>query len=241
MEYAVMNKKGKREINEDFADVFHAGKRYICVLADGLGGHGGGEIASKEAVETVKKIFLNSAEEPVEKLVRDSFQNAHNMLKKLQNEVNEKSFFKTTLVILIIDEDYILWGHIGDSRLYHFEQNKLIERSKDHSVPQMLANSGKIKECKIRYHEDRNKLTRVLGSEEENSKPYITDKEPRNKGAAFLLCSDGFWELIDERHMEKALKKSNSPQEWLDRMNEKIVKNGRKRDMDNYSAIAVRL
>ena len=109
----------------------------------------------------------------------------------------------------------------------------------DHSVPQMLFNTGTIREKQIRHHEDRNRLTRVLGSDEENSKPFITIQEPRNEDAAFLLCSDGFWENIEEEQMEACLQKSANPHEWLERMEKIVVKNGRGTNMDNYSAIVV--
>lgn len=241
MDYSIISEFGSREINEDYIDTFQMDEKTVFILADGLGGHGYGEIASKEAVEAVKKHFINNPEENIDKLLSDSFQVAHNMMKKLQNEAQNDSFFKTTLIVLIVGEGWTIWGHIGDSRLYHFEQGKLIERSMDHSVPQMLFNTGMIKEKQIRHHEDRNRLTRVLGSEEEISKPYINGKEPRNENSAFLLCSDGFWEFIDEKEMERALKKTGTASEWLVAMRKKVVRNGRKSNMDNFSAIAVRL
>ena len=241
MEYAEISKAGDREINEDSLQSFQVGNKMVFVLADGLGGHGYGEIASKEAVEAVKKHFISNQDEEIYKLLQDSFQVAHNMMKKLQNEVQDDSFFKTTLAIVVAAEDYVIWGHIGDSRIYHFEEGYLIERSMDHSVPQMLFNTGAIREKQIRHHEDRNRLTRVLGSEEENSKPFITVQEPRNENTAFLLCSDGLWEFVPEKTMTKSLQQSLNAGEWLRAMEKKALKNGRKYDMDNYSAIAVKL
>lgn len=241
MEYAKLNAKGDREINEDSIEIFKDNDRMIFVLADGLGGHGGGEIASQKAIEAVGKTFENQDQEPVEKIMREAFQNAHDILKNIQEDLEEKYSFRTTLVILVVEEDCIIWGHIGDSRIYHFEQGKLIERSMDHSVPQILVNSGKLSEKKIRHHEDRNKLTRVLGAEDENFKPFINVKEPRNKGAALLICSDGFWEFIKEKDMEKTLGKSRTTRKWLSLMEKKVVKKGKNKNMDNYSAIAVLL
>lgn len=238
MEFATLSKKGDREINEDYLDVFESGSKTIFVLADGLGGHGYGEVASKEAVIAVKKSLRNNEESNIEIALSLSFQEAHNTLKKYQNEVNDKTLFKTTMVILIVDNYEVIWGHIGDSRIYHFEQQKLIERSMDHSVPQMLVNAGSIKEKDIRRHEDRNRLTRVLGAEDDVLKPYITKSEPRNEKASFLLCSDGLWELVNEKKMEKNLKKSTSAQNWIDRL-ENIVINKKDKNKDNYSAIAV--
>lgn len=241
MDYAMFSKVGKRSINEDYIDVFQSSLGMVFVLADGLGGHGGGEIASQTAVEEVKKTFLNSSNKNIEYVLKEAFRAAHNMLKKMQNEVQKEDFFKTTLVVLIVSSKEIAWGHIGDSRLYHFEQNQLIERTMDHSVPQMLVNSGDIKEKSIRHHEDRSRLTRVLGAADETSEPYVSMKAPRTDDAVFLLCSDGFWELINEKKMRKCLKKISTADEWLAMMERIVLKNGRKKNMDNYSAIAVRV
>ena len=241
MEYAELSKAGDREINEDFIQSFQVENGMVFVLADGLGGHGYGEIASKEAVEAVKKHFISNPGDDIHKLLQESFQIAHDMLKKLQNEVHDDSFFKTTMIILVVGEESVLWGHIGDSRIYHFEENHLVERSMDHSVPQMLFNTGAIRERQIRHHEDRNRLTRVLGSEEENSKPFISGQEPWNAGTAFLLCSDGFWEFVTEKNMIKTLRRTSDAGSWLQEMEKKALKNGKKYDMDNYSAIAVKL
>ena len=239
MEYARLNNKGDREINEDTVGVFRENNRMIFAVADGLGGHGGGEIASRNAIEAVKKTFENPEVNKTEVLLQDAFQNAHNALRKIQNDLGERSSFKTTLVILVVEDESIIWGHIGDSRIYHFEKGCLIERSMDHSVPQILVNSGKLSEKKIRYHEDRNKLIRVLGADDDSLKPFITQKEPRNKGAAFLICTDGFWEHIVEKDMEKTLKRSNTTRGWIGLMEKIVIKKGKGKNMDNYSAIAV--
>lgn len=241
MEFSCISKVGNRNINEDCIDIFKTDDKTVFLLADGLGGHGCGEIASREAIAAAKKHILENHETHCEKLMEEIFQKAHETLKNLQRKLNDDSLFKTTLAVLIVGADYTIWGHIGDSRIYHFEKERLIERSMDHSVPQMLVNSGTIKEKKIRHHEDRNRLLKVLGSEKENFIPYINGMEPRNNQTNFLLCTDGFWELVEEKKMEKTLKKSDSCQQWMDKMEKEVLKNGEKIDMDNYSAIAVRI
>lgn len=170
-----------------------------------------------------------------------AFREANNRLIQLQENSGETSSYKTTLVVLAVENDGFIWGHIGDSRLYHFEDNILLERSMDHSVPQMLANAGKISEKQIRHHEDRSKLLKALGDSRETFSPYIGKKAPIGKKAAFLLCSDGFWEHIDERYMQKLLKKSSNAEEWIKLMTAVVERNGRKYKMDNYSAIGVML
>lgn len=242
MQYFSISRVGDREINEDYVEILNLDDKTVFILADGLGGHGCGEIASKEATEAIKCYFktnLVNKPEEIKDILRDSIQAAHKRLGELQNQVGDTSSFKTTIVVLVITDDNIIWAHVGDSRLYHFERKKLVERSMDHSVPQMLVNAGKIREKQIRYHEDRSRLLRVLGAEDEISKPNITELEPRNRGAAFILCSDGFWEHIDEKHMERRLKKAKNPECWLSEMEKEILKNGKNKNMDNYSAIAI--
>lgn len=239
MEYFVFSELGNRDINEDYVDFVKVEDKMFFILADGLGGHGHGEIASREATNAVKEYLLSHKDEDVEKLVADCFQVAHQKLLNLQKEIGDKSFFKTTLVLLCIANNYFVWGNIGDSRIYHFEDNKIIERSMDHSIPQMLVNMGKLKENKIRHHEDRSRLTRVVGSDESTIKPFVTYKEPFTENSIFLICTDGFWEYINEKYMEKYLKNSKSPEEWVLKMEKLILKNGKRKKMDNYSAIAI--
>ena len=168
----------------------------------------------------------------------DIFEEAQKRVMNIQ-EGTFANGMKTTLVALDICRDQIKWAHIGDSRLYYFQNCKLVERTLDHSVPQMLVLARKLKEKKIRGHEDRNKLLRVIGSPWETKKYDCSEIINKNGFQAFLLCSDGFWELIDEKAMTKTLKKSNSVDEWLDAMVEIVRQNGKCTDMDNNSAIAV--
>ena len=140
---------------------------------------------------------------------------------------------------LQIDEHQIRRGHIGDTPRYYFNRNKLKERTLDHSVPQMLVSVGKLKEKEIRHHPDRNRLLRVLGIEMDEVNYQESGRLERSGQQAFLLCTDGFWELIEEKKMEALLKKADTPEQWIRLMQEVILKNGRNTDMDNYSAIAV--
>lgn len=148
------------------------------------------------------------------------------------------STMKTTLVVLVVDNGWIHWAHIGDSRLYIFRGKRLLRRTLDHSVPQMLAQAGEIREADIRHHPDRNRLMRVMGVR--NDAPRFEVGKPiRLTGAyQFLLCTDGYWELIEEDDMLRTLKESATPQQWLSQMNRIILENGRGQEMDNYTAIA---
>ena len=142
---------------------------------------------------------------------------------------------------LVIEGEKIRWGHIGDSRIYYFRKNRYKKRTLDHSVPQMLVLAREIKEKDIRNHPDRNKLLRVMGIEWGYSKYEISQEEKKREGLAFLLCSDGFWELIDEKQMVLTLKSSNDAEEWINKMAEIVKASGEGKNMDNYSAITLML
>ncbi|MDD5018575.1 MAG: protein phosphatase 2C domain-containing protein [Eubacteriales bacterium] len=237
--YDCISKEGDRKVNEDciLCDSFDG--RYLFALADGLGGHGKGDQASKMVAGKSQEIFRSGAAKN-EEMVSACFEQGQKLLIDAQDKSHGFGEMKTTLVLLHFDREAAIWGHIGDSRLYHFHNNKLLQRTSDHSVPQMLVAMGEIKEDAIRHHEDRNKLLRVLGTEWGKSKYDINKADKKlGRGDAFLLCSDGFWEGIDENSMIWLLKKSRSPNQWLMEMEREVIMNSANTNMDNYSAIAV--
>ena len=229
----MLTNKGERAVNEDFLDVSITPERLAFILCDGLGGHGNGDIASRFVTEQVKAALEQK------KTVEESIQHAQDALLEKQIAEHAGNSMKTTVTCLALAGDQARFAHVGDSRVYYFEKTKSMLRSQDHSVPQMLVNRGDIKEKDIRHHEDRSRLLRVMGTEWDRPKYQVVEGIKLTKRSSFLLCSDGFWELIDEKQMSKTLKKADSPQQWLAAMEEIILANGKGTNMDNYSAIAV--
>lgn len=236
--YTVFTDRGGREVNEDSARVFEKDGKKCLVLCDGLGGHGKGEVASALVVEAVGQIF-NSAQKIDEDFLRSAFQLSQEALIDEQIRQDAKTDMKTTAVAMYIEGNKVQWGHVGDSRLYAFAKNKVKLRTLDHSVPQMLVFAREIKEKQIRNHPDRNRLLRVMGIEWEKPMYELAEQTQLEKYQAFLLCSDGFWELIDEKQMCKLLKNSSTVEEWMQAMVEVIKQNGIGKNMDNYTAIAL--
>jgi len=235
--YHLLCNTGNRDNNEDSVGMYQREQEYCFVLADGLGGHGKGELASRLAVESAVQVFaVNGMDEGI---MERSFAEAQSTILENQKKDDTAQDMKTTLVILHIGETHLGWGYIGDSRLYYFKDERLVQRTLDHSVPQMLAASGKIKEKQIRNHPDRNRLLRVLGVDWDLPKYQLEEPVTRQGRQAFLLCSDGFWELIDEKKMMHSLKRARTPADWLGMMEAIVRKNGRDKNMDNYSAVAV--
>ena len=235
--FATLTNKGGREVNEDSIGVFSNGDMCLFVLCDGLGGHGMGADASSLVVSVFEDQF-SYCEDPVN-FLGETFVTAQGVLMSEQTAKHAQQKMKTTCVSLLIDNNKARVGHVGDSRLYIFKGGVYKKRTLDHSIPQMLVLSRDIKESEIRNHPQRSYVTKVMGVEWERPMYELMEPVSVKPGMAFLLCSDGFWELIEEKTMSSILKSSSTPQEWLDRMEEQVREAGREKDMDNYSAIAV--
>ena len=234
--YASLSKEGNRSVNEDYIGFHEVDGEILFCLADGLGGHGRGAVASEMVVS---KSIAAFAECKADDVLVNCFLSAQEGLITEQDKEGAKDEMKSTLTLLVIQNAVAYWGHVGDSRLYLFRKNKLFRRTLDHSVPQMLVATGEIRERDIRFHTDRNRLIRVMGMEWSSPKYDLSDRVDLCNGDAFLLCSDGFWELIDEKDMLKLLKKAVTADEWLAMMEKAVLKNGQGKNMDNYSAMTV--
>ncbi|MBP3238613.1 MAG: serine/threonine-protein phosphatase [Lachnospiraceae bacterium] len=235
--YSMITNTGGRMVNEDSIGVCDCAGHKAFVLCDGLGGHGMGDVASS----LVKDVFINIFEnaENIPETLSTAFRAAQDVLMAEQKRLNVRGKMKTTAVALAVDEKKAYVGFVGDSRLYIFNNNKLVKRTLDHSVPQMLVESKEISESEIRNHPDRNRLLKVMGVDWNEPMYDIWKPIPLKKCQAFLLCSDGFWELIDESKMCEMLEKAADVKEWLLMMNDEVQKNGIGKNMDNNSAIAV--
>ena len=145
---------------------------------------------------------------------------------------------KTTIAIALIKEDRTIVAHVGDTRVYAFNEGKVVFQTKDHSASQMAVAVGEIKPEEIRNHDDRNVLTRVLGASEEVKVDAVAIS--KNQYDALLICSDGFWEYVLEEEMENTLKNSDSAMNWLYKMRT-IQMNRAPDNCDNNTAIVVRI
>lgn len=240
MEYSILTRIGTREVNEDNVGVSSQNGRFCAVLADGLGGHDRGEKASELVVANSLALFdkaCNIGTVDLKSCLTQCFEDSQRQLLQMQKE--KRSEMRTTMVALAGADGWLQWGHIGDSRLYSFYEEKIACRTLDHSVPQMLVKTGKIKESEIRGHEDRNQLLRVMGSAWDTPRYELAEKRKAAEGEVFLLCTDGFWEWVEEKDMIKTLYESESPKEWLEKMEQILLSRAMGKDMDNYSAAAV--
>ncbi len=235
--YHLLSNVGNREINEDRIGSYERDGEYCFVLADGCGGHERGEVASRIVVNASIDLFKECGFD--EFYMRNAFEIGQEQLLDRQRAEVKYDDYKTTMVLLCIKDDMINWGHVGDSRVYLFKGNKKISHTLDHSVPQVLVNIGEIEDKDIRNHPDRSRLLKAMGTEWERPAYEIAEPIEPEKGIAFLMATDGFWELIEDEEMVKCLKKSCDVHDWVRRMEKIIIKRGQGINMDNYSAIGI--
>lgn len=227
--------RGGREGNEDSVLVLERGGRVCAVVADGLGGYGGGEKASALVTKEFSENW-NGMLSP--EILTKLLQKAHEKICEIQTPGCP---MKSTAVALAIEPGHIAWAHVGDSRLYHFYNGRLAFQTKDHSSSQIAVELGDITAEEIRFHEDRNKVFRALGQ----SGPVTVDARDLELAAgehAWLLCTDGFWEYVLEQEMEEALGQAGTPKEWLENMRgflqRRLAERGQTEN-DNNTAAAV--
>ena len=238
MTYATVSCEGSREMNEDFVTVRAEGENLLLVTADGLGGHSKGEVASCLVATTISE-EMNLGADNTEESLKKAMKTAQEKLREEQIKEQEQNGMKTTAVAAAVVNGKVYMGHVGDSRGYVFLKNGKIRRTTDHSIPQLLALSGEIKEKDIRNHPQRSSLVRVFGVAWEREEYEFQSVLDMAEVKAILLCSDGFWELIHETRMKACMLGAKTAEQWLDRMKKIVEKHGKGKQMDNYSAVAV--
>ncbi len=201
-----------RSHNEDSVTIISNDKKeFILAIADGMGGHKAGEVASSIAIEQIKENFyklesLGKKEDAIEWL-RNIVKIINKKIFEYAKDNPESKGLGTTLVIAIRTEDYILYGNIGDSSGYVIKNNTLHKVTKDHTYVGMLLNTGKLSEESAKNHPGKNLLTRALGANDP-IEIDIFDIDTSVKG--LFLCSDGLTNMLTEEQIEKILN-SNLP------------------------------
>lgn len=234
-ETAILSRTGGRAVNEDAAGWRAvAPDAALWVLADGLGGHGGGETAAQLAVE---ELLASGTPEMEPAWLTARLEAANQRVLDGQNGRPELRRMHTTAVLLAAAGGRALWGHSGDSRLYFFRGGRVVEQTVDHSYVQTKVDAGDLKPQEIRFHEDRNRLLASLGSTGPLRSSARAEAVPLEPGDAFLLASDGFWELVLETEMEVEFAKAASADAWLAGMEKRLLERA-EGEHDNYTAVA---
>ncbi|GAA1921408.1 protein phosphatase 2C domain-containing protein [Microbacterium aoyamense] len=183
----------------------------LFVVADGMGGHAGGDVASSLAVARLESLDHPYSSPPeAERALRDAITDAAGELSDTVRVRPELAGMGTTVSALVMVDDYAVIAHIGDSRIYLFRDDALTQITTDHTFVQRLVDSGRITPEEARFHPRRSVLMRVLG--DMDTDPEVdTFIMPTQAGDRWLLCSDGLSGVVDDPHTAKTLAAGLAP------------------------------
>lgn len=236
---AVLSKQGGRQLNEDACGYWTSERACCCVVSDGLGGYQGGQIASQAVVSTILAEF---SERPgiSPDVLSNLLAHANQSLLEKKRGTPLLAEMRATVVLLAIDftRGQTNWAHLGDSRLYVFRQGHILHRTVDHSYLQNMVTLGHLEESQLREHPMRNLLLGALGSTDEYTPSIQSTPRSVLNGDTFLLCTDGFWQMLDETDMARTLATAASVEDWLAAM-ETLLLMRVQAGHDNYSALAI--
>lgn len=229
---------GGRDHNEDALGdkEWEAGRLFL--LADGLGGHQRGEVASACVVNALENAPEPSGDQELPQWLFQQVQAANQKLLALRESTGWS--MKSTLVALFLGEEEACWAHVGDSRLYFFHHDRLEAVTSDHSVAFAKYKNGEITRGQIGRDEDQSSLLRALGNPERSHPDLGQSWEPPQEGDGFLLCSDGVWEYLYDQEVLADFLKTETAREWGELLLLRVMERACPGN-DNLSLITVRV
>ncbi len=229
-----------REMNQDYYYISTPEEKInLYILADGMGGYKGGEIASKIATTTVKSYIESNFEkisydkEEILKLIKSAIEYANMVVYEKSKENEELEGMGTTLEVCLIYNNKAYIGHLGDSRIYRIRKEFIRKLTTDHSYVQKLVKDGTISEEEAEHHPKKNMLTKALGCTP-FVEPDVTIKG-FIKDDIILICSDGLTNMLADDEIYKTIKQE--PERAVDELIKKANDAG---GYDNITVIIIK-
>lgn len=208
MEFSYLTDPGQvRDHNEDSVTIVkNASGEILMAVADGMGGHKGGEIASSIAITHIGKRFVDTSsvgnKEEAINFLKEIVSEANMLLYKYTEDNPESVGMGTTLVMALLTKEFLLFGNIGDSSGFVIKDGKLYKITNDHTLVNLLVKSGEITEEEAKDHPRKNVLMRALGA---NISVEMDVFDVERDVSAILLCSDGLTNMLDSNQIESVL------------------------------------
>ena len=228
--YAITDIGRMRPINEDSYYAPQPGERF-CAVADGMGGHNAGEVASALAVQVFSE-HMRAVETISAEALRDAVERANDAVYQAALENAGMNGMGTTFSALAQGGENVYLAHVGDSRIYLVRRGAILQVTTDHTLVEEMVQKGLITPREARIHPKRNIITRALGTEERVQIDIV--QMIARPGDAFFLCSDGMTNYVDEREILRA---ALSDRDWQDKLQHLVsiaLENG---GADNITAL----
>jgi len=232
-----VSRKGGREKNEDRMGYCYTRDSGLFALADGMGGHPEGEVASQLALQTLAAAFQREAKSSLKsplRFLQDAILAGHHQLLRYATEKGLVDTPRTTVVACVLQGRAAFWAHCGDSRLYLVRGGKLIARTRDHSYTELQQTLSQVVPIDAKFN--RSVLFTCLGSP---GKPVVDTVGPvtLQSGDRLIVCSDGLWSQLDDDAIVELLA-TRSLSDAVPEMVERALRNGGAHG-DNVTVLAV--
>jgi len=236
MEFEAAAKTDVGKLRSENEDAFHVDtKRGLFIVADGLGGHLGGEVASRMAVEEiVSYMTTRNRDEVDERLLRNAVISAHEKIYDRSREDQSLLGMGTTVVVAVITERILWLAHVGDSRAYVLSERGLAQLTEDHMLMYPFKKQGENLGEHQQRHLYRGPLSRAVGVEESVT---VDTREYEFEDEGLLLCTDGLTDMLLDNEIEEALRTYAAPHEACDSL---IRMANEKGGIDNITVIVMR-
>jgi serine/threonine protein phosphatase PrpC len=197
---------GNRPDNQDRIGYVRDGSNLLMVLADGMGGHAGGDVAAEILVETACDHFREAVKPIIDPhdFIRDIIHEAHRTIVSADEDMPARSPC-TTGVVCIVQGNTAWWGHVGDSRIYLLRDHAVAVKTRDHSYVEELVAKGRLKRSRQSRHPMRHYVTLCLGGRPEPPEVTLGGGNRLRDGDVVLLCSDGLWSAVDDAFIVECL------------------------------------
>jgi serine/threonine protein phosphatase PrpC len=241
----------KREQNEDCyliinrktEDVDIQSDGMMFAVADGMGGHAGGEIASKMACQGMADYYSEKTDRPEGSdyfkarlgQLSSGIYNVHNKIIEYGRINREYEDMGTTLSVLVLTKNRALIAHVGDSRIYRLRQGFLEQLTEDHSMAQLFIEMGYLTPEKVANHPIRHVLSQAVGQGVEN---IFLKSEKVERGDTFLLCSDGLYDMVPDKEIRDILLNKPALNDKSSRLVARSLKRGGK---DNVTVMVIQV
>ena len=208
MEFSYLTDPGQvRDHNEDSVTIVkNASGEILMAVADGMGGHKGGEIASSIAITHIGKRFVDTSsvgnKEDAINFLKEIVSEANMLIYKYTEDNPESNGMGTTIVMALLTKEFLLFGNIGDSSGFVIKNEKLYKITNDHTLVNLLVKSGEITEEEAKDHPRKNVLMRALGA---NISVEMDVFDVERDVSGILLCSDGLTNMLDNNQIETVL------------------------------------
>ena len=201
IEIATYTDIGARDEQQDRVAVLANEEAHLLVVADGMGGHEQGALASQAVVDAASRIFTTHDGKDATRLLTEIVADAHRRISECERQVVGSP--GSTCVLLHIANGKATWAHVGDSRLYRFKDGHMVERTLDHSIVELLRMEGRITEDEMGIHRDQSRLYEAIGGADDPNPDFRS--EAVGSGDGFILVTDGIWGHATEAQIEAVL------------------------------------